>query len=153
MPVFSILTIKGGAKRVKKIYLYQSPDGSAPFLDFMATLDGKARKKLEYALKSMVISRGRLTEPLVKHFSIERYRQLYEVREKARVLIRVIFALDEEGNVILLHPFIKRHKRNTNQALETSLAMLEEIRQNPDALLEYPFQGGVCGNQQEEDLL
>lgn len=136
---------------MKKIYLYKSPSGDAPFLDFMAALDEKARKKLEYALKSMAISQGRFSEPQVKHFSIERYRQLYEVREKARVLIRVIFALDEEGNVILLHPFIKRHKRNTNQALEISLAMLEEIKQDPDTLLEYPFHGGVCGNQ-EEDL-
>jgi len=134
---------------VKKIYLYKAPDGSAPFLEFMATLDEKAKNKLEYALKSMAISQGRFTEPLVKHFSIERYRQLYELREKARVLVRVIFALDGGGNVILLYPFIKRHKRNTNQALEISLAMLEEIGQNPHAVMEYPFQGGACGNQRE----
>ena len=137
---------------MKKIYLYKSPSGDTPFLDFTAALDEKACKKLEYALKSMAISQGRLTEPQVKHFSIERYRQLYEVREKARVLIRVIFMLDDDGNVILLHPFIKRHKRNTNQALEISLAMLKEINQNPDALLEYPFQVGICGNQREEDV-
>lgn len=136
---------------MKKIYLYKSPDGGAPFLEFMAALDEKARKKMEFALKSMAISQGRLTEPQVKHFSIERYRQLYEVREKARILIRVIFALDGDGNVILLHPFIKRHKRNTNQALEISLAMLEKIKQTPNVLLEYPFHNGACGNKQEED--
>lgn len=133
---------------MKKIYLYKSPEGGVPLLEFMAALDEKAQKKVEYAFKSMAISRGRLSEPQVKHFSIERYRQLYEIREKARVLIRVIFALDGDGNVILLHPFIKRHKRNTNQALETSLAMLEEIKQNPDILLEYPFDGRIPGNQQ-----
>lgn len=134
---------------MKKIYLYRSPDGNAPFLDFMAALDEKARGKLEYALKSMAISRGRLTEPQVKHFSIERYRQLYELREKARILLRVIFTFDEGGNVILLHPFVKRHKRNTNQALEASLAMLEEIKQHPHTLLEYPFDGRVREHREE----
>ena len=135
---------------MKKIYLYKSPDGSAPFLEFMAALDEKARKKLEYALKSMAITPGRFSEPMVKHFSIERYQQLYELREKARVLLRVVFTFDECGNVILLCPFIKRHKRNTNQALEASLAMLEKIENNPHALMEYPFHAGVCENQQEE---
>ena len=91
---------------MKNIYLYKSPDGRMPFLEFMSALDEKARKKLEYALKSMEISQGRLTEPQIKHFSIERYRRLYEVREKARVLLRVIFAFDSDGNVILLHPLL-----------------------------------------------
>jgi len=130
---------KGGLQRVKKIYIYKSPDGQAPFLDFMATLDEKARKKLEYALMSMIINKGRLTEPLVKHFSIERYRQLYEIREKSRVLLRVIFAFDDSGNIILLHPFVKRNKRDTNYALEASLAMLKVISNRPDAPMEYPF--------------
>lgn len=135
---------------MRKIYLFKYPDGNVPFLDFMTTLDEKAQRKLEYALKSMAIFQGRFTEPQVKHFSIERYRHLYELREKSRVLIRVIFTLDGEGNVILLHPFIKRHKRNTNQALETSLVMLEKIRQYPNTLMEYPFHGGLGGNHQEE---
>ena len=124
---------------MKKIYIYKSPDGRAPFLDFMAAQDEKARKKLEYALMSMAINKGRLTEPMVKHFSIERYRLLYEIREKSRVLLRVVFAYDDSGNVILLHPFVKRNKRDTNYALEASLAMLEVINKRPDALMEYPF--------------
>ena len=124
---------------MKKIYIYQPPDIEAPFLEFMAVLDEKAQKKLAYALKCMVITPGRLSEPQVKHFSIERYRQLYELRERIRVLVRVIFTLDTEGNVILLHPFIKRHKRNTNQALEISLDMLEKIQNDPDTLREFDF--------------
>jgi phage-related protein len=127
---------------VKKIYIYQSSGGYAPFLSFMATQNEKARNKLEYALKSMSIHKGRLSEPLVKHFSIERYRRLYELREKSRVLLRVVFSFDSGGNIILLHPFVKRHKRDTNYALEVSLTMLGDISQRPDALMEYPFNKG-----------
>ncbi|GHU81034.1 hypothetical protein FACS1894191_7500 [Clostridia bacterium] len=133
---------------MKKIYMYQPTDGNAPFLSFMAALDEKARRKLEHALKSMAITPGRMTEPLVKHFSIERYQLLYELREKSRVLIRVIITFDS-GNVILLQPFIKRNKRDTNTALENSLAMLEEIRRNPDALREYEFTATNKGKEDE----
>jgi phage-related protein len=124
---------------VKKVYIYISPDGNAPFLDFLRSLDTKQQKKLDYSLKCMVLNKSNLSEPQVKHFSIERYRQLYELREKAQVLLRVVFTLDEDGNIILLCPFIKRHKRNTNQALESSLKMLTNINQYPDSLREYKF--------------
>ncbi len=130
----------------KAIYLpqihYFQPEGkTAPFLDFMDTLDNKARQKIVNALPWMAMSSGKLSEPQVKHFSIERYKQLYELREKVRVLVRIIFAQDAEGNIILLHPFLKQHKRNTYQALESSLVMLEQIRQNTDTLREYDLSG------------
>lgn len=124
---------------MRKIYLYQSPDKTAPFLDFMDSLDSKVRKKIDYALKCMVISPGKLSEPQVKLFSIERYSQLYELRERIRILVRIVFTVDGDGNIILLHPFLKKHKRNTYQALEISLEMLEQIRQTPETLLEYQF--------------
>ena len=124
---------------MRKIYLFQPPGKTAPFLDFMDSLDGKAQKKVLFALKKMVISTGKLSEPQVKHFSIERYRKFYELRERIRVLVRIIFTIDEAGNIILLHPFIKRHQRNTYQALEISLGMLEQIKQSPDTLVEYYF--------------
>lgn len=125
--------------RVKKIYIYHPIGGTAPLLDFMEALDDKAKKKLVYVLKSIALSPVLLPEPHVKHFSIERYRQLYELRERLRILIRIIFTLDKDGNIILLEPFIKRHKRNTNQALENSLNMLADIRRNPGALQQYDF--------------
>ena len=134
---------------MRKIYLYKSPDGSTPVLDFIASLDEKAQKKLDYSFKSIVLHKGRLTEPQVKHFSIERYRKLYELREKSRVMLRIIFVFDDSGNVILLHPFIKRNKRDTNYALEASLDMLEKIKQSPDALMEYPFRAGMKNESEE----
>jgi phage-related protein len=125
--------------RVKKIYLYVSPDGEIPFLDFLRTLNAKQQKKLDYALKCLVLNNGKLSEPQVKHFSIERYKRFYELREKAQVLLRIIFVLDSNGNIILLSPFIKRHKRNTSQALDASLKMLYEIYHYTGTLREYSF--------------
>ncbi len=130
---------------MKKIYIYTSSDRITPFIDFWDSLNDKQQKKLEYALKSMALSTGKLSEPQVKHFSIERYRRLYELREKAQVLLRIIFTLDKHDNIILLSPFIKRHKRNTSQALENSLKMLEDIQKNPAALREYVFSARGCG--------
>jgi hypothetical protein len=92
---------------VKKVYLYTSPEGKAPFLEFFDSLDGKQRKKLSYALKCLVMNTGKMSEPQVKHFSIERYKQLFELREKAQVLLRVVFNLDKNDNIVLLEPFIK----------------------------------------------
>jgi phage-related protein len=126
---------------VRKIYYYQPRDETAPFLDFMDSLDVKARQKIIYSLKCLAISPGKFSEPQVKHFSIERYKRLYELREKSRVMLRIILTPDAKGNIILLHPFIKQHKRNTYQALETSLGMLADIRQNPDTLREYSLSG------------
>lgn len=130
---------------MKKIYLYTSPDGKTPFLSFLDSLDSKQRKKLEYALKCIALSTGKLSEPQVKHFSIEKYHELFELREKAQILLRVVFAFDENGNVILLYPFIKRHKRNTNQALEASLKILADVRQNRSLLCEYMYSEAGCG--------
>ena len=41
--------------------------------------------------------RAALLEPHYKHFSIERYRELYELRERGKVLVRVIFTLRPSG--------------------------------------------------------
>ncbi len=79
---------------MKKIYIYISPEGESPFMDFLDALNEKQRKKLEYALKCLAMQTGKLSEPQVKHFSIERYKRLYELREKSQVLLRVVFALD-----------------------------------------------------------
>ncbi len=92
---------------MRKIYYYQPEEKSAPFLDFMDSLDSKARRKIIYALRCMAINQGKFSEPQVKHFSIERYKRLYELREKARVLLRIIFVTDAAGNIVLLHPFVK----------------------------------------------
>ena len=64
-----------------------------------------------------------LKEPHFKHFVLEKYNQLYELREKNKVLARIIFTI-RDGDIILLAPFIKRQPRDTMKALEQSLKNL-----------------------------
>ncbi len=106
---------------MKKIYIYKSADGSIPFEDFMGKQDKKMQKKLEYGIKCMAMFPDFMTEPHVKHFSIERYNRLYEYRERIKVMVRIIFTFDKNGDIILMYPFIKKQERNTMQALEQSV--------------------------------
>lgn len=124
---------------MKKIYLYQAPDGSIPFLRFLDVTDEKMREKLEHGLKCLAMFPKYMTEPHVKHFSIARYDRLYEYRERIRILVRVIFTLDRDGNIIILHPFVKKHDRNTMQALESSLRVLGAINSFYGSLVEYEW--------------
>ena len=71
-----------------------------------------------------------MKEPHIKHFVIERYGQLYELREKNKILVRIIFTICD-GDILLLTPFVKRQKRDTMQALEASLNMLADVRADP----------------------
>ncbi|GKH48139.1 type II toxin-antitoxin system RelE/ParE family toxin [Anaerotruncus rubiinfantis] len=124
---------------MRKIYLYTEPDGGVPFLRFLAVTDEKMRQKLRHGLYCLARFPDYMTEPHVKHFNIERYKDLYEFRERIRILVRIIFTLDAAGNVIILHPFVKKHDRNTMQALESSLRMLHQINNAQGGLTEYQW--------------
>ena len=78
-----------------------------------------------------------LKEPHYKHFSIEKYRDFYELREKNRIVIRVIFTVLSSGEVLLLHAFQKRQSRDTMRALEHSLKLLSLLRDHPEHAVEY----------------
>ena len=63
----------------------------------------------------------------MKHFSIEKYRKLYELRIKATgIMVRVIF-YEHNGEIILLHAFYKRDRKDTEKALETGLKILHSL--------------------------
>ena len=118
---------------MKKVFLYVPENGESPFLRFLTVLEPKLRAKLVQGICSLPTTP--MTEPHVKHFSLERYASLYEYRARIRIMVRVIFTLDGEGNIILLHPMVKKRDRNTMQALETSLRMLEELKQGTASLV------------------
>ena len=116
---------------MKELLVYCPTNESPAIYKFLDSLDAKLRKKLvKQLLRLPDIPLCYMKEPHIKHFSIEKYSQLYEVREKNRILVRVIYTICDNGDILLLEAFIKRHKRNTMQALETSLKMLTEIEHN-----------------------
>lgn len=121
------------------VKIYHPPGRDAPMEQFLASLDKKLQAKLKRQLIMLAHARlSDLHEPHFKHFVLERYSQLYELREKSRVLVRVIFVI-RDGDILLLTPFIKRQPRDTMRALEASLGMLAEIREHPEYAAEYDF--------------
>ena len=122
---------------MKKVFLYISPDGESPFLRFLSVMEPKLRTKLVQGIGNLAAIPEYRTEPHVKHFSLERYAALYEYRARMRIMVRVIFTLDGDGNIILLHPMVKKQDRNTMQTLETSLWMLDRLKQGEASLVEY----------------
>ena len=110
---------------MKHIKIYKPPDGPAQAAEFIEGLEPRLRDKVVRQI--LYLSRTplpELKEPHYKHFSIEKYQSLYELRERGRVVVRIIFTPCPNGDYLLLHAFVKRQKRDTEKALEHSLRLL-----------------------------
>lgn len=120
------------------IKVYKPPDSPAQPAVFIKGQEPKLRDKLVRQI--FYLSRtplSELKEPHYKHFSIEKYRRLYELRERGRIVVRIIFTICPNGDYLLLHAFVKRQKRDTEKALEHSLRLLALLRDHPDRAVEY----------------
>lgn len=117
-----------------------------PLCGFFQELDEKQRQKL-LTLFAMLMQApvSVMREPYVKHFSLERYHALYELRAKSKTLVRIIFTLDREGNILFLTPFVKRQRRDTMQALDASLALLAQIKDGSCSVKELSIEFYING--------
>lgn len=122
---------------MKKIFMYQSLDGKIPFEEFIKKQDKKLQKKVGDGLKCMALFPEFMKEPHVKHFTIERYNRLHEYRERIKIMVRIIFTYDENGDIILLYPFVKKQERDTMKALEMSVKLFSDIENGNVKLTEY----------------
>lgn len=123
---------------MKNIKVYKPPGEASQVEAFIEALEPKLREKLVWQI--FRLSRtppAGLKEPHYKHFSIEKYRDFYELREKNRIVIRIIFTVQPDGEILLLHAFQKRQPRDTMQALERSLKLLSLLREHPEYEVEY----------------
>ncbi len=113
-----------------KLHICAGDCGARPeLLCFMDGLDAKLRQKVIMELAMLERTPlGLVGEPHVKHFSLERYRSLYELRAKGRTLVRIIFTQLPDGKLLLLYPFVKRQPRDTERALDTALKLSCEVR-------------------------
>lgn len=128
---------------MRAIKVYCPPGVEPPLYAFIDALDGKLRAKLLWQIfRLRNLPACELKEPHFKHFSLERYSQMYELREKGKVLIRIVFTVQNE-DVILLTSFIKRQPRDTMKALDQSLYILSDIQQHPDRTSNFDFQREV----------
>ena len=118
---------------MRTIQIYRPPGKDPPIPAFFEGLDPKLRRKLKLQLFRLTqISMSDLKEPHFKHFSF------YEMRERSKVLIRVIFTITED-EVLLLVPFVKKQSRDSMQALEQALSMLADVREHPERVTPYAF--------------
>lgn len=112
---------------MRKIYVYRNDDGEVPVLRFIESTHKKIRNKFDFMLHFVKDERNLLCEPYVKHFSIDKYKMLYELRIRANgTMVRVIYYRAEE-NIILLHAFFKKSRRDTENALEYALKILNSF--------------------------
>ena len=117
---------------MKGILVYQPPDKPAQLPEFIDSLDPRLREKIIMQLYQLSKPhKPELREPHFKRFSLERYRDLCELRVKSKMLVRIIFCFCPNGQVLLLHGFIKRQKRDTMQALEQAIRILDALREHP----------------------
>ena len=117
--------------------MYKNEGAKGQVDTFIKTSNIKIRKKFDFILRYIADERNQFKEPYVKHFSIEKYKRLYELRLKAAgSMVRIIFYNIDE-NVILLNAFIKRDKRDTEQALEHALKLIEHLDRVAETPVDY----------------
>lgn len=88
--------------------------------EFLNDADDKTRKKIGYVLMYLADDKNPLTEPYVKHISIGKYNDLYELRAKASGnMARILFTLSN-GDIVLLYGFYNHDKRDNLRAFEKS---------------------------------
>ena len=123
---------------MKGVNVYTPLGQAAPVARFIDGLDPRLRDKLIRQLIELPNTpRASLREPHFKHFTLERYRDLYELRARGKVLVRIIFTILPNGEILLLHAFIKRQSRDTMQALEQALSIMAQVRDRPELAAEY----------------
>ena len=117
--------------------MYNGGEGKYQITDFIKKSNPKIKKKFEFILRLIADENNQLKEPYVKHFSIEKYKRLYELRLKAAgTMVRIIY-YEEDKNIILLHAFIKKDKRDTEQALEHALKLIEKFDKESQSPFDY----------------
>lgn len=111
---------------MRKIYAY-TKDNRSPVEKFIKATNDKIKEKLIFQLIYIKDESNPFCEPYVKHFSMERYRKMYELRIKAaETMIRIIF-YEHDGEIVFLHAFHKRDRKDTDRGLESALKILESI--------------------------
>ena len=109
--------------KIRQIFEVVLPDEKYPVNDFICRLDRKTQNKIGAQLETLQRKDCLLQPPAVKVFRLDRYKGLYELRTRSKkAMTRIIFFFDSDDNVVLLHGFVKKQDRATNQALETARA-------------------------------
>ena len=112
---------------MRNIYIYKD-ETESQVQQFFENADEKLRNKFKSILNYLSNDKNPLCEPYVKHISIGRYRELYEIRMKSSGnMVRVLF-VKQDTDIVLLYAFYKRSGKDTEKALETAYKTLNRLR-------------------------
>lgn len=118
---------------MRNIYIYKNENESQVEC-FFENADVKLQNKFKSILAYISNEKNLLCEPYVKHISIERYRELYEIRMKVSGdMVRVLF-VKQDNDIVLLYAFYKRSGKDTEKALEVAFKLLNRMRENGEAV-------------------
>ncbi len=118
---------------MRKIYIYRSGNEN-DVQRFFQKADEKTQNKFKSILTNISNEKNPLCEPYVKHISIGKYRELYEIRMKVSGnMVRVLFVKQGE-DIVLLYAFYKRNGKDTEKALEAAFRMLNRMRDSCEVM-------------------
>ncbi len=121
------------------VFEYMTMKGYIPFYDFYCRLSKKFRKLIYTQVEMLGRGDCELEPPLVYAVDIEKYKGLYELRTSSgQKTTIIIFSVDAEGDIILLHGIIKKDERATIEALEIAMERQIEL-DNRKALVNYDY--------------
>lgn len=113
---------------MRNIYIYKN-ESESQVSHFFENADEKLQSKFKSILTYISNDKNPLCEPYVKHISIGRYRDLYEIRMKVcGNMVRVLF-VKQESDIVLLYAFYKRCGKDTEKALETAQRILNKMKE------------------------
>lgn len=125
----------------RRICSFTEADGTAPVLNFVRCLDCKLQKKIYEQLKRLEDPQICLQPPHIKAFKQSKYKGFFELRTRIRQAVRIIFIFDSEGNIVLLHGFVKKNDCVTERALEAArvrqLALASGLAEIKDFNIKY----------------
>ena len=114
---------------MRSIYIYKDDKDSQLEL-FFENANEKLQSKFKSILTYISNKKNPLCEPYVKHISISKYRELYEIRMKVSGnMVRVLFMKQGE-DIVLLYVFYKKNSKDTERALEAAFKILNKMRDN-----------------------
>ncbi len=118
---------------MRKIYIYRNGNEN-DVQKFFEKTDEKTQNKFKSILTYISNEKNSLCEPYVKHISIGRYRELYEIRMKVSGnMVRVLF-VKQDTDIVLLYAFYKKSGKDTEKALEVAFRILNGMRDNGEVV-------------------
>lgn len=109
-------------KKIISVDFYKQPNGREPVREWLKSLKKAERKIIGEDIK-MAQEGWPLGMPLVGNLG----KGLWEVRSTLQNTIARVFFVMHQGQMVLLHGFIKKTQKTTSQDLELGLKRAKEI--------------------------